>query len=178
MTWSAEKRGGATWYELTHDRLVEPILERNKIWFNENLSPLQRQAALWKDQGQNETWLLSDHALADVEEWAKIHEDELTDIETDFLEECRTKQKEKEERLEFEAQQQKFLEAQKLGRRRRIVTSISIVVALLMAFLTLFGLYQSRQREYRLKLQGHRLILQRHTNLPSLPRGLPPLIHS
>jgi len=41
----SEKRGGATWYELTHDRLVEPVLERNKVWFEEHLSPLQRQAA-------------------------------------------------------------------------------------------------------------------------------------
>ena len=44
----AEKRGGATWYELTHDRLVEPILASNKKWFELNLSPLQRQALVWE----------------------------------------------------------------------------------------------------------------------------------
>jgi hypothetical protein len=41
----SEVRGGATWYELTHDRLVEPILKSNKEWFEENSSLLQKQTA-------------------------------------------------------------------------------------------------------------------------------------
>ena len=101
----AEKRGGATWYELTHDRLVEPILERNKKWFNENLSPLQRQAALWKDQDQNESWLLRDQALAEIEAWAKEHRDELIDFENEFLEACRKQQAQIEERQAAERHQ-------------------------------------------------------------------------
>ncbi len=116
----AEKRGGATWYELTHDRLVEPILERNKLWFTEHLSPLQRQAALWKDQNENDSWLLSDQALIEVEQWAKEHPDELTDAEQEFLETCRKQQKEKElearrksDDQEREIQQQKLESAQK-----------------------------------------------------------------
>ncbi len=87
----AEQRGGATWYELTHDRLVEPILENNQKWFKENLSPLQRQAALWKDQGQNESWLLSGQALVEVEQWGKVHPGELTDTETEFLKASRAR---------------------------------------------------------------------------------------
>ena len=51
----AENRGGTIWYELTHDRLVSPILNSNKKWFDENLSPLQRQATLWHDQDKNES---------------------------------------------------------------------------------------------------------------------------
>jgi hypothetical protein len=47
-----EKRGGgATFYELTHDRMVEPIIAINKFWFEHNLSPFQKLAALWHDQG-------------------------------------------------------------------------------------------------------------------------------
>jgi uncharacterized delta-60 repeat protein len=87
----AEQRGGATWYELTHDRLVEPILANNQNWFKENLSPLQRQAALWKDQGQNESWLLSGQALVGVEQWGKVHQGELTDTETEFLKASRSR---------------------------------------------------------------------------------------
>lgn len=86
----AEKRAGATWYELTHDRLVEPILENNRSWFEENLSPLQRQAALWNDQGKNESWLLTGRALAGVEEWANIHGSDLSDTEAEFLEASRS----------------------------------------------------------------------------------------
>jgi len=84
-----EQRGGAIWYELTHDRLVEPILESNRRWFSENLSLLQRQAVLWNEQSRNQSWLLRDEALAEVEKWAGDHRDELTDIEREFLAESR-----------------------------------------------------------------------------------------
>ena len=139
----AENRGGAIWYELTHDRLVSPILENNKAWFNENLSPLQRQAALWKDQGQNETWLFSDQAFVEVQEWAKQHQDELTDVETEFLQECQTKQKEKEQRFELESQQQKLIAEQKLTRQRRIIANISIIATIVTLAFAVFGFVQA-----------------------------------
>ena len=134
-----EKRGGATWYELTHDRLVEPILERNKIWFSENLSPLQRQAALWKDQDQNESWLLRDQALVEVEEWAKEHYDELTETEREFLGACQKQQAQIDERQAAEQNRlemtQKLADEQARAARRarvfNIVSGILIVVALI-----------------------------------------------
>jgi hypothetical protein len=86
----AEKRGGATWYELTHDRLVEPVLASNKKWFELNLSPLQRQATLWQDQGQSDKWLLTSEALAEIERWAKDNRDDLTETEREFLDASRT----------------------------------------------------------------------------------------
>ena len=85
----AEKRGGATWYELTHDRLVEPILTSNKKWFELNLSPLQRQALVWEDQDRNDNWLLRDQAYTEVLPWVDEHQDELTDLEKEFLIACR-----------------------------------------------------------------------------------------
>ena len=30
-----EWRSGARWYELTHDRLIKPIKDSNKAWFDE-----------------------------------------------------------------------------------------------------------------------------------------------
>ena len=134
-----EKRGGATWYELTHDRLVEPILERNKIWFNENLSPLQRQAALWKDQDQNESWLLTGEALHEVEDWAKAHQDELTETEGEFLEACQKAQNLIEERqaqeLRERENERKFAEQQarsaQIARRFSLVAGAAALLALI-----------------------------------------------
>ena len=48
----AEKRAGATWYELAHDRLVGPVLDSNRAWQDANLQPFQRQAALWVKAGR------------------------------------------------------------------------------------------------------------------------------
>jgi hypothetical protein len=81
----AENRGGAIWYELTHDRLVEPILESNRRWFDEQASPFQRQATLWANQAYSQSFLLRDQALVEAEAWAKEFPDKLTDAEIEFL---------------------------------------------------------------------------------------------
>ena len=46
----AEQRRGATWFELAHDRLIEPVRADNVAWFEAHLSTLQRQAALWESK--------------------------------------------------------------------------------------------------------------------------------
>lgn len=43
----SEQRAGGTWFELSHDRLVEPVLADNLEWEQANLHPLQVQARLW-----------------------------------------------------------------------------------------------------------------------------------
>jgi len=81
----AEKRRGLTWYELAHDRLIKPVQTDNDRWEAGHLSTLQRQAALWVDQGRPEGLLLRAEALVDAERWAQDHADELQDSERDFL---------------------------------------------------------------------------------------------
>jgi WD40 repeat protein len=131
----AEQRGGATWYELTHDRLVEPILASNKKWFELNLSPLQRQALLWEDQGRNDNWLLQDQAYMEVQPWVEEHRDELTDPEMEFLEASR---------------KQRDRQLQESRRRRRFTTAITAVaaVALILLFVAVgFALEAQKQAE-------------------------------
>jgi len=130
----AENRGGTIWYELTHDRLVNPILESNKEWFDENLSPLQRQAALWHDQDRNESWLLRDQALAEVEKWAAENPDELTEREVEFLEACREQQKEIERK-----HQEEVLSA----RRMRVFLAVVALLAIIAGMAAIFGFVQS-----------------------------------
>jgi len=81
----AEKRRGATWFELAHDRLIEPVQNNNALWRERNLSALQRQAALWQEQGKQSGFLLSDRPLADAERWAQSHATELKAIDSEFL---------------------------------------------------------------------------------------------
>ncbi len=121
----AENRGGTVWYELTHDRLVGPILASNKRWFEENLSPLQRQATLWHDQGKNESWLLRDQALAEVETWAVDNPDELTERETEFLAACRKQQAQ----LELE-QKQRIQSARRMRTFLAVVTILAVIAGL------------------------------------------------
>jgi WD40 repeat protein len=66
----AEQRRGATWFELAHDRLIEPVAADNAAWREAHLTPFQRQAALWEQAGRPEGLLLSGGALAEAARWA------------------------------------------------------------------------------------------------------------
>lgn len=84
-----EQRRGATWFELAHDRLVEPVRQNNAAWREANLSMLQRQAALWEQEKRPEGLLLRGDELREAEAWAAAHAGELTEVEQAFLEACR-----------------------------------------------------------------------------------------
>ncbi|MFZ5879213.1 MAG: hypothetical protein ACOY0R_07575 [Chloroflexota bacterium] len=85
----ADKRGNATWFELSHDRLTRPIRRNNAAWFIDNLNVFQRQADLWNNQGRPDSLLLRGDAYVDAAEWAKAHADSLQPAEQEFLEACR-----------------------------------------------------------------------------------------
>ena len=53
-----ERRLNATWYELAHDRLVQPILGDNKAWFNQNLGLIGKECRLWIKNNRNPLYLL------------------------------------------------------------------------------------------------------------------------
>ncbi|HLO15335.1 MAG TPA: hypothetical protein VK206_10930 [Anaerolineales bacterium] len=116
----SENRGGATFYELTHDRLVEPVLENNREWFSQNSSLLQQQTALWIQKGRSDGLLLQGTELRAAEkdaEWL-----ELTAEERDFLGACRL-----------------------LKRRRRILWTTTAMVVLIMAVLSFVAFQQSQR---------------------------------
>ncbi len=88
----AEQRTGATWYELAHDRLIEPVRGDNAAWRERHLSTVQRRASLWERQGRPQGLLLEDEELAEGESWAAADAAGLTEVERDFLEQSRLAQ--------------------------------------------------------------------------------------
>jgi WD40 repeat protein len=79
-----EQRLGATWYELAHDRLIQPVQQSNTAWFRDHLSPLQKTAALWRDQHQDGL-LFVGRELAEAQAWAAKNNAVLEDFEREFL---------------------------------------------------------------------------------------------
>ena len=75
----ADPRRGARWYELAHDRLVAPIRASNIAWRAEHLNTLQREAQVWDHQSRPHGLLMTGKVLAEAEEWASAHDDELSD---------------------------------------------------------------------------------------------------
>jgi DNA-binding beta-propeller fold protein YncE len=68
-----ELRGGATWYELTHDRFIEPILQSNAEWFaslsedDQLFIQVEQKANEWEQKGRRAEDLLTDEELRRVQ---------------------------------------------------------------------------------------------------------------
>ncbi|HKR65244.1 MAG TPA: ATP-binding protein, partial [Thermoanaerobaculia bacterium] len=84
----SEQRGGRTWFELSHDRLVNPIRSSNAEWNVEHLSLLQRRALEWEQQGRPAHLLLRGRALLDAKNSADVKQnaESLKTYESLFLE--------------------------------------------------------------------------------------------
>jgi hypothetical protein len=80
----AEQRGGSAWYELAHDRLIEPVGADNDRWHKENLNFVQRRAALWELQGRPAELLLPQSRISEGKKWLASGYGE---IERGFVEE-------------------------------------------------------------------------------------------
>ena len=71
-----EWRAGARWYELTHDRLIEPIRQSNQDWFagrweaEQVRRQLQAKAAEWVRMGRGTGGLLDEVELHEAQRWA------------------------------------------------------------------------------------------------------------
>jgi WD40 repeat protein len=81
----SEQRDGKTWFELAHDRLVAPVRASNEHWFTDRLEPIQRQAALWEQEGRPERLLLRGQDLKQAESWARVNGTSVRPVETDLL---------------------------------------------------------------------------------------------
>jgi WD40 repeat protein len=153
----AEKRLNADWYELAHDRLIQPVRKNNARWFHDHLSLLQRQATLWEQQNRSDTLYLRDAALEEAETWANQNGGDLSPVDKEFLEKCLElraveqaafEAAERERQLKLEAAQQ-LAEAEKRRaeeqaksaarlRRRAFILAGVLVIAIVMAVVAFF----------------------------------------
>lgn len=85
----SERRGGRTWYELAHDRLIRPVRASNDQWKREHLVPAQTQAMVWDEQGRPAGLLLRGSELSAAESWAARSDVVVTPLEREYLDACR-----------------------------------------------------------------------------------------
>src|SRR5215217_3268204 len=75
-----ELRGGAQWYELTHDRFVETVQTCNQNWLlscpaaEQILKRFEDKAADWDHNDRHDKYLLDDVELQLIERWLKSPE--------------------------------------------------------------------------------------------------------
>lgn len=144
----SEDRGGVRWYELAHDRFIEPIRESNRRWRSTRsagvLDKLEARATAWsqatdadkptklldcEDLGKAETWIVGTDA-ADLG---------FSDGLAQFLKESRSALAQAEMRAQLEFQRR---EARAKARRAQLLTLGSIGLGLLV-LLTAVGWIRS-----------------------------------
>jgi len=81
-----EESRGAGWYELSHDRLVKPIIDSNKTWLSQNENQYQKMARLWVESGYSDDLLLTSFDLSQAEEWKRQQTESVGDEVEYFLE--------------------------------------------------------------------------------------------
>ena len=154
----AESRRGATWYELTHDRMVGPVKADNESWRQRHLVPLQLQAQVWQQKGRPRDLLLRGEALTESEDWALEHPDELTDQDRTYLRESMLLQDQRaREREQAEAEQRRreleqsraLAESRRVAARRLAVGLVSTMALLVIAVVVSVLAWMAKQEADR-----------------------------
>jgi formylglycine-generating enzyme required for sulfatase activity/flagellar basal body-associated protein FliL len=122
----AELRAGGMWYELVHDRFVEPIVQANQKWEAERLqrNPLAAPAAAWHNDPAK---LLDGTQLAAAQAYAEANPLDITKEEREFLQESLRREAERQE------------QARQARRRNLFIGVALVVVAIVMAALAVWG---------------------------------------
>jgi|GEM_PF-467750 len=132
----AEKRAGAVWFELAHDRLIEPVRQNNARWFDANLNLFQRQADLWHSQGRPDGLLLTDKDFLEAEAWAAENPSALTEVEEAFLKKCK----------------QAYAAARREQQTNGLIRWL-LVAATIISIIAIFFFFRAREQEQRAKIQ-------------------------
>ena len=83
----SEPRLNRPWYELIHDRLIDPIRNDNAAWrAREGFGDIAHQARLWR-AGRSPDMLLTRNKLAEAVLWLGEHGRDAYDYERDFVRE-------------------------------------------------------------------------------------------
>jgi WD40 repeat protein len=84
-----DSRMGPVWFELSHDRLIAPILADNNEWFDANLEHFQRVAREWKLKGKPQALYIGGSDLSVAQEWVRTHPTSPLQYDRDFVQHSR-----------------------------------------------------------------------------------------
>lgn len=124
----ADIRSSDTWYELAHDRLVEPILAANTAWLARYFNPLAAPTQRWLQAGRDPAQLLRGPLLDDADAFAQANRTDLLSEEQEFLDESLRRAAAEE------------TQARQVAQRRRVLAVAALVVIALLAALSLWAL--------------------------------------
>lgn len=156
-----EMRGGAQWYELTHDRFVEVIRQANQQWLltlpgaKQSLLELEKRAEVWNEKSRPAAGLLSEEELFETNRWLKSPEASEFELGANlaaFLGESQTaidakRKAEEEERRRIEDR------ARTANLFRKLTYALAIVTILTIAASVFAGVEWRRANQLRVEAE-------------------------
>lgn len=146
-----EIRGGAPWYELTHDRFIGPILQSNERWFNQRIKSrmisqaLETKAKEWQRSQRPPAGLLAGDELFEAEQWVTSPDAEDLTVSESLREFVQAS------RMDAERQRAEAQTRIATGlRRQRVVLALIVLIALAMAFYT----FRAQRQESKARRQA------------------------
>lgn len=121
-----EPRTGSMWFELSHDRLLEPIRTNNQQWFEGTLTLLQQSSALWDARGRPDNLLLLGKRLKKAKAEVVKKAIELSSLDSDYMRVCNSMQ-----------------EALEHDKKFRVVKHGCLTYFLIWLFATMFNVVES-----------------------------------
>lgn len=127
-----ERRRLSMWYELAHDRLIEPVLTNNAAWLQTNLNDFQRQAQLWNQEKRPERLLFNELIMSEEKEWVGQNQDKLNETEKDFWTACLDAQEEaKDERIKLRVLAERERKEKNRYRRLSYIAAAATCIAII-----------------------------------------------
>jgi hypothetical protein len=170
----AETRRNIRWYELAHDRLIEPVQSDNKQWYSANLTLLQRQAEIWERNGRPRSLLMRRPDLSSEEQGEANRPELLSSTERAFLiasQEERQAVIQEREQEETKLQLETRKEKDKVVRRWLTITSIVSVIAIIFLALSIYSYVHLQQSSSEINRQK-RMLEQQTRELESNNKAL------
>lgn len=158
-----DNRGGAWWYELTHDRFIAPIRRSNEEWRQARGDAYQlgqqllTRAEEWDKAGRLPEHLLNESELKEAQTWIKGPEAEQEGYD-DKLEDLISASA---EALQVKKEQQRILEMQAHSAQRFRNLALLLGVVCIAALLLLLWGYRQRREVESFRLAGGVLHLLR-----------------
>ncbi len=126
----AEVHSGARWYELAHDRLIDPVRQSNRLWEEMHRPPWVLAARQWAERGRPPGLLYHGEALDEALAWAEAHPEMLSDVERDFLRASQSAER-------------------KARMRRLLLFAVVVLVFVALAFFSLMKSHTLREAQAR-----------------------------
>lgn len=132
----SETRAGGIWYELVHDRFVEPILQANRDW-QLRQSPLIQAAQTWERAGHSKDKLYLGPQLKDA--LANAGSEAKEPVVEAFLNASLEENRFLEAQAAHEAEKQRAREQSQVAKRRIVMMGILVALTLIVVIFSYLG---------------------------------------